>query len=119
VYLRAIDRLIAPVVTDFRPTWLLLSAGFDAHRLDPLTDLALTSGDYAAITKRVLELVPAGRTVAVLEGGYDLDALQWSAAATMAALLGVEHAPERPTSGGPGDHVLDVAERIWSEVPMA
>jgi acetoin utilization deacetylase AcuC-like enzyme len=119
VYLRAIERLIAPVVADFRPTWLLLSAGFDAHRLDPLTDLALTSGDYAAITKRVLELVPAGRTVAVLEGGYDLDALQWSAAATMAALLGIEHAPERATSGGPGDHVLDAAERVWSEVPMA
>jgi acetoin utilization deacetylase AcuC-like enzyme len=119
VYRRAIQRVIAPVARDFAPTWMLLSAGFDAHRLDPLTDLALSSGDFAAITKQVLELVPAGRTVAVLEGGYDLDALQWSAAATMAALLGIDHAPERPTSGGPGEHIVAAAERIWSEVPMA
>jgi acetoin utilization deacetylase AcuC-like enzyme len=119
VYLQAIDRVIAPVARDFGPTWMLLSAGFDAHRLDPLTDLALSAGDYAAITRRVLELVPAGRTVAVLEGGYDLDALQWSAAATMAALLGIDHAPEKPTSGGPGEHVVSAAERIWSELPMA
>jgi acetoin utilization deacetylase AcuC-like enzyme len=119
VYLRAIDRVIEPVVRGFGPTWLLLSAGFDAHRLDPLTDLALSAGDFAAITKRALALVPWGRTVAVLEGGYDLDALQWSAAATMAALVGVDHAPERPTDGGPGDHIVAAAERVWSDVPMA
>jgi acetoin utilization deacetylase AcuC-like enzyme len=98
---------------------MLLSAGFDAHRLDPLTDLGLSAGDFAVITKRLLEIVPAGRTVAVLEGGYDLDALQWSTAATMAALLGVDHHPESPTGGGPGDHVIRAAERLWAEIPMA
>jgi acetoin utilization deacetylase AcuC-like enzyme len=63
--------------------------------------------------------VPRGRTVAVLEGGYDLDALRWSAASTMAALVGVDHAVEQPTDGGPGDHIVSAAERVWSEVPMA
>jgi acetoin utilization deacetylase AcuC-like enzyme len=119
VYLQAIERVVEPLARGFGPTWMLLSAGFDAHRLDPLTDLGLSAGDFAVITKRLLELAPMGRTVAVLEGGYDLDALQWSTAATMAALLGVDHHPESPTGGGPGDHVIRAAERLWAEIPMA
>ena len=46
--------------TSSAPTWLLISAGFDAHRADPLTDLGLTAGDYADITADLLALVPAG-----------------------------------------------------------
>ncbi len=49
VYLRAFDEVIAPVVDRFAPTWLLISAGFDAHRADPLTDLGLSAGDFAAL----------------------------------------------------------------------
>ena len=62
-----------------------MSAGFDAHRDDPLTELGLTAADFAALTARAMALVPAGRTVAMLEGGYDLEAL----AACTDALLGV------------------------------
>ena len=54
------------------------------------------------MTKRLVELVPNGRCLAVLEGGYDLRALADASAATMAALVGVEHLPEAPTCGGPG-----------------
>ena len=75
VYLQAFDEVIAPVVERFAPTWLLISAGFDAHRDDPLTELGLTAGDYPLLTARALQLVPPGRCVAMLEGGYDLDAL--------------------------------------------
>ena len=77
----------------FAPGWVLVSAGFDAHRADPLAELAWSAGDYALLTTRVLELAPGpGRTVAFLEGGYDLDALRASSAATVATLAGVPHA---------------------------
>ena len=69
VYLRALDDVVAPQVERFAPTWVLISAGFDAHRADPLTGLGLSAGDYAAIGERVAEwaaarppdLVPRGR----------------------------------------------------------
>ena len=81
----------ARVVERFAPTWLLVSAGFDAHRDDPLTELGLAAADFAALTARAMALMPAGRTVAMLEGGYDLEAL----AACTDAFLGVL-AGERP-----------------------
>ncbi len=52
VYLRAFDEVIEPVVRAFVPDWVLVSAGFDAHRADPLTGLALSAGDYAALAAR-------------------------------------------------------------------
>jgi len=105
----AIDDVVAPVVEAFAPTWVLVSAGFDAHRADPLADLAWSAGDYSLLAERVLELAPTtGRTVAFLEGGYDLDALRASTAATVSALAGVPRASEPPTAGGPG---RDVAAR--------
>ena len=51
VYLQAFDEVIAPVVERFAPTWLLISAGFDAHRDDPLTELGLTAGDFPLLTR--------------------------------------------------------------------
>jgi acetoin utilization deacetylase AcuC-like enzyme len=118
VYLAAIDDVLAPVMTTFEPTWLLISAGFDAHRRDPLTGLGLASGDFAMLTTRLSELVPARRTVAILEGGYDLQALADSTAATLAALVGEEHRPEAPTHGGPGGEVVRAAGHLWHEMGM-
>jgi acetoin utilization deacetylase AcuC-like enzyme len=109
VYRAAIDDVVVPVASAFAPTWLLLSAGFDAHRLDPLTDLGLSSGDYADITTALLTLVPSGRCITFLEGGYDLDALSMSAAACVGALAGERHVVEAPTSGGPGGDMVRAA----------
>jgi acetoin utilization deacetylase AcuC-like enzyme len=67
-----------------------LSAGFDAHRDDPLADLQFTSGDYVDLTHRVLSVCPNGELVAVLEGGYDFQALARSAGAVAAVLAGVD-----------------------------
>ena len=100
----------------FEPTWLIISAGFDAHRRDPLTDLGLTSGDYTLITRRLVELVPTARPLMVLEGGYDLQALADSSAAAMAAMLGVDHQPEKPSAGGPGNRVLDAVVQHWADL---
>jgi acetoin utilization deacetylase AcuC-like enzyme len=118
VYVRAFDEVIAPVVDRFAPGWLLISAGFDAHRADPLTDLGLSAGDFAALTSRAIEHMPEGRTVAMLEGGYDLDALTASTAAVLGVLAGLAPttASERVTSGGPGaDAVIAVREQ-WQRV---
>ncbi len=112
VYRRAFDEVVAPTVARFAPTWVLLSAGFDAHRADPLTMLGLSSGDFADLTAAVRAAAPSGRLLAFLEGGYDLTALAESAAACVAALAGVTHRPEPPTDGGPGSGVVAAAARL-------
>jgi acetoin utilization deacetylase AcuC-like enzyme len=116
VYLRAFDEVVAPVVERFAPTWLLISAGFDAHRADPLTDLGLTAGDFAMLTARARPFVPAGRCIAMLEGGYDLEALAASATATLGALAGVNVVPESPSSGGPGREAVAAAGELWARM---
>jgi acetoin utilization deacetylase AcuC-like enzyme len=117
VYLRALDDVVGPAVDRFRPTWVLVSAGFDAHRADPLTGLGLSAGDYALLAQRMAELAPApGRLITFLEGGYDLDALRASVAATLPALVGAVPLPaEAATSGGPGTTVVDAAADLWRE----
>jgi len=102
VYRAAFTEVVEPFVHRFRPDWLLISAGFDAHRDDPLTGLGLSAGDFGLLAARAAGWVPPGRLVAMLEGGYDLAALEASAAAVAAALLGVAFATEPPTAGGPG-----------------
>ncbi len=111
-YLAAFDDVIVPFAERWNPTWLLISAGFDAHRLDPLTDLGLASGDYALLTQRLATLVPSRRVVGFLEGGYDLDALAVSSGACVAALSGLAYQPEKPTSAGLGRNVVDAALKI-------
>jgi acetoin utilization deacetylase AcuC-like enzyme len=104
VYLAALDEVVAPLFERLQPTWLLISAGFDAHRADPLTDLGLTAGDYGMVVRRLAGLVPAGRCIAILEGGYDLVALEACTAAAVTALAGgaEDRAGEGATSGGRG-----------------
>ena len=109
----ALDDVVDPVVARFAPTWVLISAGFDAHRADPLADLMWTAGDYAELTRRVASYTPAtGRVVTFLEGGYDLDALRTSVTATVCALAGEVVTLEPRSSGGPGrDQVAMTASR--------
>ena len=77
-------------VESFHPELIVVSAGFDAHRRDPLAGLALVEEDFAWITRRIVGVADgscAGRVVSTLEGGYDMDALAASAAAHVAALM--------------------------------
>lgn len=111
-YRRAWDEVIAPVVDAFEPTWLLISAGFDGHRADPLTQLGLTSADLADLTLAALEVVPAGRRVVFLEGGYDLEAIRDSTHSVLGALVGERIHLESPTSGGPGADAVAAAARV-------
>jgi acetoin utilization deacetylase AcuC-like enzyme len=115
-YRAGVDEVLAPFAAAFRPTWLLISAGFDAHRADPITDLGLSAGDYADLTAALLDLVPPGRRLVFLEGGYDLEALGASAAACVAALLGQRLLPEPPTSGGPGREAVAAASLVRAQL---
>lgn len=109
VYRAAIDDVVAPLVDEVGATWLLVSAGFDGHRADPLTDLGLTAGDFADLTAELVALVPAGRRLVFLEGGYDLEALRDSTAAALAALAGERLHDEGPSGGGPGREAVAAA----------
>jgi acetoin utilization deacetylase AcuC-like enzyme len=105
---RALERIAAPEIEKFDPTWVVVSAGFDAHRADPLADLAWSAGDFADLTADVATWAPRpGRMVVLLDGGYDLDALRMSVTATIAAMAGERYHPEAPTSGGPGLDLVD------------
>jgi acetoin utilization deacetylase AcuC-like enzyme len=115
VYLAAFDEVLAPAIEAFVPTWTIVSAGFDAHRADPLTGLDLAAGDYVDITARLLGAVPPGHLLSFLEGGYDLQALALSAGAFVATLAGVPFRPEPATSGGPGRAVVDAAVRLTED----
>lgn len=79
-----------PFLRSFRPQMLFISAGFDAHRADPLANLDLSEADFYWVTKLLCDLateVCNSRVVSTLEGGYDLDALAASAAAHVRALM--------------------------------
>jgi acetoin utilization deacetylase AcuC-like enzyme len=114
VYLAALDSVVAPAAEQFGPDWVLVSAGYDAHRADPLTGLGLAAGDFADLTARTVALAPPGRAVCFLEGGYDLAALRDSVAATVSMLAGAPVRPERATAGGPGGHIVRaVRDRLF------
>lgn len=113
VFREMFDEVVAPVVERFAPTWLIISAGFDAHRNDPLAGLELSSADYADLGVRLQQLVPARRTVVALEGGYDFDALSMSTGATLSALVGESFRPEVATTGDVGRPTIVAAKQRW------
>ena len=103
----ALEALAAPVIDAFRPDWVLVSCGFDAHRDDPIGGLSLSAGDFARLAHLVNWFSPRdGRLVLFLEGGYSARALRSSTAATLGALLGVAVRDEPTTSGGPDASVI-------------
>jgi acetoin utilization deacetylase AcuC-like enzyme len=86
----AMTRTVLPALVGFRPDLLIISAGFDAHRADPLAALNLDEGDYEWATRELVGVAArccGGRLVSALEGGYDLGALAASAAAHVRALM--------------------------------
>jgi acetoin utilization deacetylase AcuC-like enzyme len=84
------SREILPALDAFRPELVVISAGFDAHKSDPLAQLLLDESDYTWVTEQLLEVAgrhAGGRVVSTLEGGYDLPALGASAAAHLRVLM--------------------------------
>jgi acetoin utilization deacetylase AcuC-like enzyme len=84
------EGVLLPRLQAFKPQLVLVSAGFDAHRDDPLADIRLGQEDYAWLTERLVALArthAGGRLVSTLEGGYDLAALAACTSAHLAALI--------------------------------
>jgi acetoin utilization deacetylase AcuC-like enzyme len=85
-YLAAYRERVRPAIADFRPDVILISSGFDAHKDDPLGGLELDEETYVAVTRDLMGLQP--KMAAILEGGYDLDAIARSAVRVVETLLG-------------------------------
>lgn len=118
-YAAAFRRVVLPIARQFAPQFVLISAGFDGHRFDPLSQMRLTKDGFAAMTRSLLGVArdhAGGRCAVVLEGGYALDALQESVA-TVLDELGGERLEEEPPHGGGAESILDevtrVHERFW------
>jgi acetoin utilization deacetylase AcuC-like enzyme len=111
VYVAAFDRLVAPIIAQFDPDLLLVSAGFDAHQRDPLASMALSDWGYAAMLERLMRALPrgsAGRVALLLEGGYDLAALSDSLRASLEVLAG-DQPGQKPLSELRPGHEADLA----------
>jgi acetoin utilization deacetylase AcuC-like enzyme len=112
VYRSLVDHVAVPVARDFAPQLILISAGYDAHSEDHLADCRVSDDGFAAMTSSIKTLAaeleaPLG---AVLEGGYALDALGRSVAATLAALADPATAPADPVPGSQLSR--DAAQRL-------
>ncbi len=113
-YLEAFRRILAPAARRFRPQLILLSAGFDAHWLDPLASMQLSVTGYAALVEELLALADelcGGRLVSVLEGGYNLDVLSHAVLTTLRVLGGDARGVSDPF-GPPSTEERDVGPLI-------
>ena len=120
-YLRVFRDIVLPVADKYRPDWVLVSAGFDPHRRDPLGGMNVTETGFAAIADmlvRLAETHAGGRIALLLEGGYDLQALKNSVAMVLRSLR--DRWPgDDPAAGGAAidplvRHILRVQEKYWS-----
>ena len=90
-FLAALTEDLLPAAESFRPDFIILSAGFDAHGDDPLANLEVSTAAFGEATRIVCDLadrLAGGRLVSALEGGYDVDALADSAATHLGILIG-------------------------------
>ncbi len=120
-YLRVFRDVIVPIADKYRPEWVLVSAGFDPHRRDPLAGMNVSESGFAAIADMLVRLAEShagGRIALLLEGGYDLKALKESVAAVLRSLRD-RQLGDAPAPGGAAieplvRHILRVQEKYWS-----
>jgi len=118
VYAAAFARLVLPVAESFAPDLVLVSAGFDAHRSDPLGGMNLTAASYRRMASDLGRALPDAPIGMLLEGGYDLDALEASLAAALEGLLdpagaGEPFAEPDPTHAADLERARDAARPFW------
>ncbi len=118
-YLAVFREIIVPAIERYEPDWLLVSAGFDSHRDDPLAAMGVTEGGFGVMAGAMLELArkhTGGKIAFLLEGGYDLSALRNSVAVVLDRMQSAEAAPLEP--GGERiapriREVLQIHEKYW------
>ncbi|MDH3517405.1 MAG: histone deacetylase [Acidimicrobiia bacterium] len=108
VFSAAFEGIIGPVIRQFAPDWILVSAGFDGHEDDPLAELRLVAGDYGRASG-ILDSLAPGRVAFFLEGGYHLPAITASVAASLRGAV-------LRSGGEPG---LDSPEASWTALAAA
>jgi acetoin utilization deacetylase AcuC-like enzyme len=118
-YRQVFERLVDPVCRQFDPDLVLISAGFDAHARDPLASMEMTESGYAHLTRGLLRIAAdhaGGRCAAVLEGGYDLEALASSVLAVLDEMSAERLEEALPESDAPEELVapiLAVQREYW------
>jgi acetoin utilization deacetylase AcuC-like enzyme len=114
VYVRAFDEVLAPLARRCRPDLILVSAGYDAHWSDPLANMRLTVDGYVALMERLRSLADElceGRLVALLEGGYSLEAVAAAVTASCQVLSGQTPVGE-PLGPPPPRPAPEAADRV-------
>jgi len=112
-YRQAFAEVVLPVLREYSPDVLLVSAGFDAHERDPLAGMQLTSAAFGAMTgdlRQVAEECCGGRLVLITEGGYDLRALEASLQAVIRSLIETPAASAWPGTSGRSDRGRNAVE---------
>jgi len=121
-YRHLFAQVVDPICRQFDPEFVLISAGFDAHLRDPIGSMRLTADSFGWFTRMLLRLAAdcaQGRCAAVLEGGYDLEALGRSVLRVLDDMAGTQLAEPLPALGAPPDllpRVQAVQRRYW-ELP--
>ena len=112
-YLRVFHDVVLPAAEKFEPQWILVSAGFDPHRRDPLGGMQLTEAGFAAMARLLLQLADRyaeGKIAFLLEGGYDLAALSHSVAAVLEVMQQSTRTTEKVKLGG--DRIEPLVRKI-------
>jgi acetoin utilization deacetylase AcuC-like enzyme len=98
-YRHLFEEVVLPLLRAVAPSLIVISAGYDAHHADPLGGMRLTAAGFGRLARLVRGAAATTPIVALLEGGYDLDALAYSVAATLEAFTGIDaHAAEPPVA---------------------
>ena len=108
------EELLAPIAASYKPDLVIVSAGFDAHRLDPLGGMRVSDEGFASmmgVVRAIADTCAEGRVALVLEGGYDLQALEESVRACLHVACGVTP-PEAPLASLQGEVALRRAQEI-------
>nr|AHM02015.1 acetoin utilization protein [uncultured miscellaneous Crenarchaeota group] len=123
IYLKAFNEIVVPIITQYKPQFILVSTGFDNHQTDPVAELALSAYSYTKIFDTVLELASKfcqGKFVAILEGGYNLRVLGKLAAAVIARMAGIPYLIRDKRSGAvsavrkKGEKMIEEVKKIQS-----
>jgi len=118
IYLEAVDQIVIPIASQFKPQFILVSAGFDGHYTDPVGGLSLSASGYLETFRKTLDLASRfceGKLVTVLEGGYSLNFLGKMITAVVAEMAGVSY-PIQDKSPVASSPLRKQAEKVIREV---
>jgi len=119
VYIKAFDQIVVPIIQQYKPEFILVSAGFDGYYADPIGALSLSAQVYTEVFSTILKLASQfcnGKLVATLEGGYHLTALGRMTSNVIAELAGVPYTVEGKRSWQPSAKLVKRGKRVIDEV---